>query len=226
MAAANALRRVASARRVALLGLLCLLPGCEALGIRQRGGLPGAAWPARVVSVTPRDGYLDATIAVWDQQLRFFFPPDEDCAAVLKPEASIDWVEVGLFGRARSGGNDCDAVGLLSLPEWRDRRPRPPGRPEPRAPAHYVVVAQDADLALLRGLFPLTGRIGIPGGIDLVAVVPKQPLCQGPLGRTVSTILYSDTDPAPFSLMSDTGLCPILGFALPLSAPSATDRPR
>jgi hypothetical protein len=144
---------------------------------------------------------------------------------VLRPEASIEWVEVGLFGRARSGEQDCDAVGVLSLAEWRDRRPRPPVRPMPRGPAYYGVVAQDADLALLRGRFPLTGLIGIPGGIDLVAVVPKLARCQGPLGRTTSTITYSDTADAPYAFMSDTGLCPILGFALPLSGtPPAPSR--
>lgn len=221
MAISRALRRAASTSAALLLGLLASAVGCESLGIHQRGGLPGAAWPAQVLSAAPRDGYLDATIAVWDQRLRFFFPPDEDCEAVLRPEASIEWVEVGLFGRARSGEQECDAVGLLSLAEWRDRRPRPPGRPRPRASARYVLVAQDADLALLRGRFPLTGRIGIPGGVDLVAVVPKVPLCQGPLGRTVSTITFSDMGDVPFALMSDTGLCPILGFALPLPGPPA-----
>ncbi len=209
-----------SARVAWLLGLLCLLGGCEALGIRQRGGLPGASWPAHVVSAVPRDGYLDATIAVWDQKLRFFFPSDEDCAAVLRPEAAIEWVEVGLFGRTRLGKEECDAVGVLSLAEWRDRRPRPPVRPMPRGPAYYAVVDQDAELALLRGRFPLTGLVGIPGGIDLVAVVPKVPLCQGPLRRTTSTLTYSDTADAPYAFMSDTGLCPILGFALPLSRTS------
>jgi hypothetical protein len=213
-------RRAASVGAVTLLALLPLLFACETLGIRQRGGLPGASWPARVLSSVPRDGYLDATIAVWDQKLRFFFPYDEECTAVLRPEASIEWVEVGLFGRARSGEQDCDAVGVLSLAEWRDRRPRPPVRPLPRGPAYYAVAAQDTDLALLRGRFPLTGLIGIPGGIDLVAVVPKVPLCRRPLGRTSATIVYDDTGDVPYAFMSDTGLCPILGFALPLSASS------
>src|SRR5262249_58603998 len=73
--------------------------------------------------------------------LRFAAQSSAECGHVLEPGASVAYAKSGVFGRFTRGGERCDAVGSLSLADWRDRHPPPPNGPAgvpPRTARHAL----------------------------------------------------------------------------------------
>ena len=60
--------------------------------------------------------------------------------------------------------------------------------------------------------------MNIPGGWDLVAVLPNSGVCSGLAKRTDASLEYRVAGPEPFVLLNDSQLCPVLGFATPVVA--------
>jgi hypothetical protein len=181
--------------------------------------IPGKTWPARVADLTPRAGYVDARIETERSALRYLFPDVETCRRVLRDGAEVEYVNSGTFGQVRSGTDSCEAIGTLSLAEWRDRRPSPGrragrGSARPRAHATYEVFYTDEELIFLRGSFPLTDRVGISGGRDTMAVIPKTEVCQELLERNVARLEYRERG-LPLVLLTRDGECPVQGLVLP-----------
>lgn len=187
-----------------------------------------------VVSVALRGGYLDAHLygRPWSVgpvsgsplDLRFFFPADARCVRLLAPESELEYVSRGVFGRVRSGDEECEALGVGPLEAWRDRR----GRPDvaatrdslvPRDVARFAVIHRDEEVVLVRGRFRLAGLAAIPGGDDLVAVLPNTRDCRRPIEAGEASLEYRASGRPAFALVGPDGLCPVLGFVQPL-APS------
>jgi hypothetical protein len=168
-----------------------------------------------VDSVVQRGSYLDVNVTSGGSTQRYFAPDSEPCRSVLRAEAAVDYVALGPLGQFQSGDLECDPVGIGSLAKWRDQRPRPQVGPLPARQASYKVDYQDADLAMLRGRFPLLGLIGWPGLGDTLVVLPKTEPCQALLQRGVATIEYRVAGPDPYVLFDGDQRCAIQGLIQP-----------
>lgn len=209
------------------LGVLVLafaLAGCSTEGQTAASeaastlGLPTQV-PAQVKLLAERHGrYLDATVDTRRSALRFFFPTDETCRAVVMGSGDATYSSQGPYGRLHRGGQFCDPVGLLALVAWQSRRPRATSRggsPVPRDTAHYEIVYSDEDLFMARGRFQLAGMVGWAGGYDTIAVFPNVPECEGLLNRGRASMEYRDAGKQPLVLLDNRQRCPFLGFAMP-----------
>jgi len=176
-------------------------------------GLLGAS-DSVIRSVRAVGPYLAVRLA-GDEAHALLLPATPGCAAVARPEASVDWVDRGFPGRLASGDATCSAAGILDLARWRDRRPRPGGPPAPRATARWSVMHRDGSHALLRGRFPLAGLVGMPGGYDLVAVVADDPACAGLFAESEGSLEYRASGPVAYRLAAGDSRCEVLGFARP-----------
>lgn len=180
--------------------------------------LPSQRIPSRVTSVAVRGDYVDTLVESDVFRLRFLLPDREPCRAVAEHGAQVTFVRLRLFGRLERGDAACEPVGVASLAEWRDLRSRPRRfEPVPRAQAVFHVTWTDEDVVLARGRFPLAREIGFTGTEDLVAMLPNGPECVDRLQEGVASMEFRDAGRLPFALVGSEGLCPILGFALPIS---------
>ena len=205
-------RELASA---VLLGVVAF--GCNVQKTLWQAGIPGLETPLVVTRSVPVAGYLEVDLAGSGLHLDSFTPATAECATVLKPEAAVDYVASGPYGTFQRGEQTCNAIGLGSLREWRDRRPsQTTVVMSPRAQADYRVWYQDAKQVFLRGRFPLGGLLGFTGLDDSIALVPNTPVCQRPIREGVASMQYDQTGEDPLYLLSGDGRCPILALIQPL----------
>ncbi len=210
----------ARAERAACWLWLAALLGCSSLDAEPLADAvnPVGVQDAQVVRMDRTGPYLLAELKGPRLELRFLAPTSEVCLAVLRVEAAVRYAKQGVFGAALRDGSRCEFVGVASLAAWRDRRSRVPGKPFPRATARFEILERGGGMALVRGRFPFTDRIGIGSGFDLVALVPDDAACRRPLERGEAAVEFRDNGPTPFRLASDDGVCAIAGFALPPAA--------
>ncbi len=181
-------------------------------------GLPGTQVSLSVSSVTERGGVLDATLEGVDWQLRTFVEPNETCAAVFAPDAIVQFKSDGAYGTFARDELRCDAIGIGSLHEWRNKQPRGDDRrggPITSARASYRVVYEDEEVTFLRGIFPLTGRLGFFSAGDAIAVVPKQPACARAVASGGATLEYFQAGSNVLTLGGPSGRCAIEGLLRP-----------
>jgi hypothetical protein len=180
-----------------------------------------------VTSVSQRGGYLDARLS-GKPDLRFLFPSGPACAAVLEPEARVEYSARGRYGElnpAEPGGDPCIPMGVADLEFWRDKGPRPTvfggtTSPLPRRPARFQEIWRDDAEIFLRGRFPLASWVGFGRADDLVAVVPNSRTCRSLIADGHGTLEYRFTGRPAFALMvKPPGSCPIRAFAIPLPGP-------
>ena len=213
-------------RRGALLllapGLLALLatgvPGCNTQKAGFQLGLPGGGTDMTVSRVKVRGGFLDTTLAGSGWSLRTFLPANEVCTRVTRGEAAVRYLNSGPYGALERDGERCEASGIGSLREWRNKQPRgSDGSMIPSGRADYRIVYQDEEVVFLRGRFPQTGRLGFTGMGDAIAVVPNSALCQRPINSGSSTIEFFPGGRNVLTLSSSEGRCPIEGLIRPLA---------
>ncbi|MCC6642914.1 MAG: hypothetical protein IT386_17270 [Deltaproteobacteria bacterium] len=196
---------------------LVALTGCNAQKALWQAGIPGVKTPLMVTRTVPIAGYLEVDLAGSGLHLDTFTPATADCAEVMRVETTVDYVASGPYGNFQRGDATCEAVGLGSLREWRDRRPSQTNVVmQPRAQAAFAVWHRDPDQIFLRGRFPLGGLLGFTGLDDTIAVVPNTPECQQPIHDGVATMQYSQNGPNPLVLLSGSGECPIRALVQPL----------
>jgi hypothetical protein len=197
--------------------LVLVSSGCNLQKTLWQAGIPGLETPLVVTRSVPVAGYIEVDLAGSGLHLDSFTPATEECAAVLKPEAAVDYVASGPYGTFQRGEQTCNAIGLGSLREWRDRRPSQTNAVmSPRAQADYRVWYQDEKQVFLRGRFPLGALLGFSGLDDTIAVVPNTPVCQQPIREGVASMQYSQTGENPLYLLSGNAQCPILALLQPL----------
>jgi hypothetical protein len=208
---------------VGLLGFLVL--GCETAkhtGEKVLYGVnPFGTTDALVLGVSTHGPYLLVSLAGPLAELRFFAPATEACLQVLAPDARVNYGKAGVFGRFRRGDLICDPIGVASLAAWRDRQPRRQGPPVPRATAYYRLVQVDPELIFIRGRFPLASRVYIPGGYDLVAVLPNTEPCVAVAAQGEASLEFRAAGPEPFLMLAGGPTCDVFGFALPLEIPKS-----
>lgn len=213
-------RRAAAARALALATVVTCL-GCETA--QQAGETvafelnPFGSTETLVIDIEVHGPYLLADLRGRQIDLRFLAPRTETCAAVLAPEARLRYLKHGVFGRFLRDDEQCDAAGVMSLAAWRDRNPRTGGGVVPRATVRYGVVFRDDDFIFLRGRFPLTARIGIPAGYDLVAVLPNAAPCTTLAERREASMEFRPAGRAPYRILAGDGVCEVAGFATPVA---------
>ncbi len=201
---------------------LAVLVGCqtEAGQKVERGiGTPGATVPAKIHSVVARGEFLDTLIEGNKVPPRLFFRSADGCDNVLVVGHIVEYVMSGTWGRLRSGEATCDPVGIGDPTWWRSRQSRGSGRMNPTAPTPYTKIYQDQEIALLRGRFPLTTRIGWSSYGDTIAVIPSEPPCTNLLDQTIATMEYRATGDAALVLMTREGTCRIVGLIAPRGRP-------
>lgn len=213
-----------NAPRPTFLGLAALVAALGlalACGSKQAWqlGLPGVDTPFQVVRSTLRGEYLDVTLSGGGFTLRSFAPASETCREVLEPEARVEWLESGTTGAFRRDGVECNAVGLGSLHEWRERGPRPEAvrgeSPVPRRQASYRTFYEDDEVVMLRGDFPVANLLGWSSFGDTIAVLPRTAECDGPASRSTSSMEYRAEGQPALALVGESGLCPIVGLVRP-----------
>ncbi len=177
------------------------------------------ATEVQVTSVAQRWSYIDATLGVRPRPVRFFFPDDDACRALLLRETTVSYVSRGPLGMVTNAAGDrCEPVGIASLREWRDRGPRRrTGTPVPRAQATFEIVHRDGELVFARGRFPLATLVGWTGAEDTIALLPDDEGCRRPIDAGVATMEFRSSGPRPYRLVAGGDSCPIVGFvrALP-----------
>lgn len=215
-------------RRSALVALLLFAgagSGCDttrraASTVEQRVN-PFASAQVSILRVDRHGPYLLAEFRSRGALLSFFAPADQGaCVRLLRPEATLVYRKHGNFGRFEGDGETCDPVGVGSLAAWRNRQPRGSrgGRLIPRAQATFREIARDESMVLVRGRFPLAGRVGVPNGQDIVAMLPHDETCARPVAAGVASLEFVPTGPQALRLVGERGLCPVLGLALPPAA--------
>lgn len=177
--------------------------------------LPGMRQSAQVTSLQERGRLLDARLESEDFNLRFLFEDNDDCRELLRVGAEVQYAFVGPFGKVRGEDVTCEPIGVLSLAQWRDRKPRPSVPPLPRAQANFRQIYVDEELVFVRGRFPLASLVDFQGTEDLIAAVPRIPACEDPLEGGVASMEYMASGPDAFRLVSPEGTCPIEGLAIP-----------
>jgi hypothetical protein len=200
-----------------LVPALALL-ACNTQKVGFQLGAPGVGTDLTVSRVKARGGFLDVTLSGGDWSLRTFLPANETCTRVTRGEAAVRFVNSGPHGVVERDGERCQASGIGSLHEWRNRQPRsqsasiiPSGR------AEYRIVYEDEEVVFLRGRFPQTGRIGFSSMGDAIAVVPNSAVCQRPIRSGRSTIEFFPGGRNVLTLSSSEGRCPIEGLIRPLA---------
>jgi hypothetical protein len=180
-------------------------------------GIPGTQVSLTVASVTNRAGVLDATLEGVDWQLRTFLEANEACTAIFVRGAIVQFKSDGVYGSFARDGLGCDAIGIGSLREWRNKQPRGDARRGPitSARAAYHLVYQDEEVAFLRGTFPLTSRLGFFSMGDAIAVVPKQPVCARAIASDGATLEYFQAGSNVLTLGGPNGRCGIVGLVRP-----------
>ncbi len=195
----------------ALLGLACSWDTVVA-----RAGVPGTTVPAEISNLSERGSYLDARVDAGGFRYRLFFVNTAECHNLLRQADGLSYQWLGLVGRVVSEESRCDAVGLLSLSEWRDRQPRRSREPLPRAPAHFRVEYSDDDLIQLRGRFPLASQLGFSGTGQLIVVVPNEESCEAFRTSGTASMEFRASGAVPLTLLDGRRLCPVLGLVQPL----------
>jgi hypothetical protein len=76
-------------------------------------------------------------------------------------------------------------------------------------------VYQDEEVAMLRGKFPLAGRLGFFAGNDAIAVVPNDASCARAIADTGGTLEYFQAGKHVLTLGSAAGRCDIVGLLRP-----------
>ena len=203
-------------RLARLVVVLVLAVACNPSKTVFQLGVPGSSVEMTVARVKLRGGYLDTELHGSGFSLRTFVPASETCQRVVAPEAVVEFGTGGSYGTLARGDDRCDAIGIGSLREWRNRRPRESSRII-RGRASYSVVFQDEEVTFLRGRFPLVGLLGFAGMGDTIAVVPNTAECLGPIGRDTSTVEYFHGGRNVLTLSSSEGRCNIEGLLRPLS---------
>jgi hypothetical protein len=168
-----------------------------------------------VEEVTDRAGFLDTLLRGENLVRRLFFPGTDTCRAIMTPDAEVEYVRSGKWGQVRSVAGACEPVGIGLLQGWRDRGPRPRDRRVPKSQVTFKLLYHDEEVALVRGRFPLTNRLGWVGGEDTIAVIPRVPDCQKPLEQGIASMEYRISGRDPLILIVDKGRCPIIGLIRP-----------
>jgi hypothetical protein len=210
--------RVAGVLLIAVIGLAC----AHSTAV-WRMGIRGMSTEFTVEHVLARAGYLDVQLR-GDHSLRTFIPNDGSCRAIVKPGARVRYVWDGAMGSVAElvGSRSCQAVGIGSLPEWRQLRPQDVDSPEnaklPREVARYRVVFRDRDVILARGYFPLSRHLGWVGPADAIAVMRNTPSCQrGPAATNAASLEYFPAGDRVLGLVVKNRWCDVEGLLLPLA---------
>ena len=144
------------------------LGACTRDQLAYHATLPGTSSSASIAWLGEHAGYLDVEVATAGKQLRFFVPAaDADCAEMQTTSGGVDYANSGLLGELESGSLRCEPVGILSLNEWRSRRPRGSREPVPRARATWSIIHRDDELVLARPC-ALDGLDGKPSLVHVI----------------------------------------------------------
>jgi hypothetical protein len=208
-----------SDRRVAFASICaaCLSGALAVIAGAACNTIPGMSTAWTVHSVAERGAYLDATLVRGSDQGRYFLPTNAACRGMLRPEASIEVVSLGPMGQLQSGETVCEPLGIGSLREWRESRARPTVGPVPARQATFRLDYEDAEVAMLRGRFPLVGLIGFPGLGDTLVVIPQSEACRPLRASTTAAIEYRVAGPDPYVLIAGEQRCPVLGLIQPVA---------
>jgi hypothetical protein len=174
----------------------------------------------RISEVATVGPYLDARLSGERFSLRFLFPQNQACLALIRSGAEVRYLRMGTLGSVvDEERRRCEAIGLASLGEWRDHLPREraPHR-TPRVQVEFRTIFEGEERVLVRGRFPLALAIQWAAAMDTVAMLPADPACGEARKLGKATMEYHARGPEPFLLADEEGSCPILGFAGPLDA--------
>ena len=198
----------------ALLLLPVALLACNPSRNAFQLGLPGPGVGMRVVDASHRWAFLDVTLESEGFSLRTFLPASELCRRVAEPGAEVQFRSTGGYGSVVRGEEACDAVGIGSLAEWRDKRPAS-GPLVPSAHASYTTVWSDDKVVFLRGDFPLGPYVGFAAMGDSIAVVPTEPVCERAIQTGEATMEFFHGGRNVMTLSGREGRCPIVGLIQP-----------
>ena len=219
-----------TARRVQIALLVCglIATGCQATKMRLWSWeTPGIGQAGEVQSVTKRASYLDATLKVQDQDYRFLFPGGYECTQVIKAGAEIEYAAFGHIPAVRGSQGSCDPIGILSLKKWVTLHPKAT-TPEVTSPheVEFKLFYRDDDVALVRGQFQFARRVvlrergargtkslSVRKNIPVIAILPNAPECEKLLADGKAMGTFSADEAAPYRLLADPDVCPIIGFA-------------
>ncbi|MBW2275392.1 MAG: hypothetical protein JRG96_19165 [Deltaproteobacteria bacterium] len=208
------------------LGLVAVAPACSSKDkVAFDSGIPTIRSSMQVVSVREFGPYLEAHLTLDHWELEAYALPSEVCRGVFVPGESIRYVDDGPLGSYMRAEDRCQALGIGNLELWRDRSSRSTRSHEsiiPRSQATYRLVYSDPEFVLLRGFFPQARQLRFANADDIVAVVPVDEVCSGPIKSGVASMEYRSKGRRALTLVGSNGLCVIRGLVMPPAQGKAT----
>ena len=205
-----------SLRAIVRVGAIIAFAGCsswpDVSGFPKR---PLAMDVVRVSLPVARFGYLEATLQEGDgAPLRFYFPDDSVCRALLQEGADVEYGGTGTLGNVKGSAGRCEPLGTSSLGPWHDRTHTQRQRLAANAIARFELFHEDDEVVWLRGRFPL-GRVLGWVSDDLVAVLPSRPDCRTIAARREASMTYHRRGDWLFDLRAGQARCEIIGMLQP-----------
>ena len=205
-------------RTITSLGAILACAGCSSLpGVSNAPKFPLTMDTVRVFEPVARFGYLEATLQEGDgPPLRFYFPDDPTCRALLQEGAQVEYGGTGTLGNVKGAAADgrCEPLGTSSLGPWHARTYTPRERLARTAVARFELMHEDDEVVWLRGRFPL-GRVLGWSHDDLVAVLPSRPECRTIAARREATMTYYRRGDWLFDLRVGEARCEVIGMLQP-----------
>jgi hypothetical protein len=206
-------------RTIALAGVLAPIVGSVPAGVSHAGdlgpGLSKTRTDMEVRAVHDRGPYIEAELDMSGKDFYAYALISEDCRSVFQPGETVTYVDSGPMGQMERAGLDCQILGVGNLVIWRDRTQRSTTALAPRSQASYELIAEDEEVALLRGSFPQAARLGFTGSSDLIAVVPVGGECERPIASDTASIEYRPKGKRALVLVGASGMCEIRGLIMP-----------
>jgi len=196
--------------------------GCTTDEIVMQTRLPGARAAANLSLEAERGEYLDVTMESGGTRYRFFLPDNAACRSLFAGARAVTYANTGIFGHLQADADACDPIGILSLREWRNRRPHRGSAaviPRDQAQLRRRIYVDD-EVTLIRGRFRLAVQLGLMGGEDIIAVLPNAAECEGLTVPGTASMEFRPAGAKAFSLVNAKQLCPVIGFVLPDSSPA------
>jgi hypothetical protein len=196
------------------------MPACEsARELAFRMNVPWTSQEMTVSNVAEVGGYVGADLSDDDERssIRFLFPDNRSCRAVITPEARVEYHNLRVLGTVTSPNGSCDPVGIASIREWIRAGYTNPRLAFQRERVSFQVTHRDEQVGFLRGQFLLAGAVlRLTGAYDVILMVPNAPECQSALAEGVSILEFRERGKRPpLALLNATQICPVRAVAVP-----------
>lgn len=198
---------------LARVAVLALATGCSTLFWET--GLPWTQAEFTVDRVERRAHFLDVEVASDGLTRRYFARATGVCEAMLREGATVTIGHAGGPGPFESGDRECPIVGIGELEKLRGSRSRAGYGTSPilRGNDRIEIVHRDEAYLYARGGFSIAAMFGwTPGTDQVVALLPRGPVCAPLEGGGPVDVLFKDAGTPALGIVAGDAVCPVRGL--------------